>query len=118
MPSDSREVRRLAIDLGKTSTVSAVNARIAVKKTCADTKADAQSIVAVDTGNLKSSITYETSQTKTGASGLVGPTADYGMFVEAGTSRMPPQPYMRPAFDRRAPQLEEIMAQLKTGEIQ
>jgi hypothetical protein len=49
--------------------------------------------------------------------GEVGPTVDYGMFVEAGTSRMGPQPYMRPAFDRRAPILEQILEQLKPGDI-
>ena len=34
--------------------------------------------------------------------GRVGPTADYGRFVEYGTSRMAPQAFMGPSFDRNA----------------
>jgi HK97 gp10 family phage protein len=115
--SGSSEIRRLVADLKGAEAASRVMIRRAIQKTCADTKADAQSLAPVDTGALKSSITYETRAQRNSIVGEVGPTVDYGMFVEAGTSRMGPQPYMRPAFDRRAPILEQILEQLKPGDI-
>ena len=117
VPSPGTPLRRLAVDFGRASATARVGIRRVIQKTCADTKADAQAIVPVDTGTLKSSITYNTRATLTTVVGEVGPTADYGMFVEAGTSRMAPQPYMRPAFDRRAPIMEQVLEQLRLGEI-
>lgn len=56
---------------------------------------NAQAIVAVDTGFLKGSITGEVD----GLQGEFGPTAEYGAYVEDGTSRTPAQPYIGPAFN-------------------
>jgi hypothetical protein len=33
----------------------------------------------------------------------IGPTASYGIYVELGTSRMRPQPYLGPATEKHAP---------------
>jgi HK97 gp10 family phage protein len=84
--------------------------RVAVEKTSADIQRDAQIIVPVDTGHLKGSITHETRSTSDGAEGTIGPTAAYGDFVERGTSRMAPQPYMGPAADRNAPAFGDAIA--------
>lgn len=118
MSADVRQVRKLSVDLKALGPKAAKNARVAIKKTCIDTKADGQAFAAVDTGFMRSSITYSTWLTKNAAIGEVGPTADYAPFVELGTSKMPPQPFMRPAFDRRAPLLELALASLKTGELE
>lgn len=80
----------------------------AVIKTATDIEADAKRLVPVDTGYLRSSISREISASTFAGAGSefraeVGPTANYGAYVEYGTSRMGPQPYMGPAFDRRAP---------------
>lgn len=83
--------------------------RVVTQKTCADTKADAQALSPVDTGFLRASIGYETKALATAVVGEVGPTAAYGEYVEDGTSRMSPQPYMGPAFDRRAPEFEAAL---------
>ena len=103
MDVDVSALNKLAADLGKLGPTAIAGARLIVQKSCADTKRDAQAFAPVDTGNLRSSIGYETHETKAGAWGVVGPTADYGAFVEDGTSRMAPHAYMGPAFDRNQP---------------
>jgi HK97 gp10 family phage protein len=92
-------------------------AATAVIKTLADIEGDAKNIVAVDTGYLKNSISREiTADTFAGAGGQfggeVGPTAFYGEFVEYGTSRMEPQPFMGPAFERRVPAFMAAMGKI------
>jgi hypothetical protein len=39
---------------------------------------------------------------------VVGPTAEYGVYVERGTSRMEPQPYIEPAVRSVQSDLDEI----------
>lgn len=102
MDIDVSEVNQLAADLGKVGPELIGMVRVLVQKSCADTKREAQAFAPVDTGYLRSSISFETHATKSGAWGEVGPTANYGRFVEYGTSRMAPQAYMGPSFDRNA----------------
>jgi HK97 gp10 family phage protein len=88
-----------------------------VLKSLADIEADAKQLAPVDTGNLRNSISREiTSDTFAGAGGefggQVGPTASYGAYVEYGTSRMRPQPYMGPAFTRRVPAFLAAMGKI------
>lgn len=106
------QLNRLAADLGDAGRDALPLARLAVQKTAADIKTDAQTFAPVDTGNLKSSISYETRELAGSVLGEVGPTAAYGAYVEYGTSTQAPQAYMGPAFDRRAPMLEEALAQI------
>ena len=42
-------------------------------------------------------------------------TASYAPFVEQGTSRQAPQPFMGPATDRNATLFEEAMKRLAEG---
>lgn len=111
--TDFGELRALSIDLAAAAGRVGALASAAVRKTALDIQADAQAIVPVDTGNLKSSIGVDVAGD--GRFGVVeaeiGPTASYGAYVEYGTSRMAPQPYMGPAFDRRAPDLERTLGQ-------
>lgn len=55
----------------------------------------------VDTGNLKSGESVDVEGLRFEA----GPTADYGEYVELGTSRMPAEPYAGPAFDETLPSI-------------
>lgn len=103
MDADLSQVRALSVGMMKDAAALLPLARVVVQKACADTKRDAQALAPVDTGNLRSSIGYETRALKAGAVGEVGPTANYGQFVEDGTSVMSPQPYMGPASDRNIP---------------
>ena len=45
----------------------------------------------------------------------IGPTASYGVYVEYGTRRMSPQPYMGPALEANAPMFEKAIGDLMDG---
>ena len=104
-------LRSLATDLGKASAKAVPLASKAVRKTDADIEADGKAFAPVDTGNLRGSISTDTGV----LSAEVGPTAEYGLYVEAGTSRMAPQPYMGPAADRREPEFAKAMELIAQG---
>jgi HK97 gp10 family phage protein len=90
------------------------NAKIAIKKTALDIERNAKAIVPVDTGNLKNSIGHSDmrSLSRDSMAVEIGPTANYGRYVELGTSRMAPQAFMGPSLDRHVPAFNEAMAQL------
>jgi HK97 gp10 family phage protein len=112
---DASDLRRLAADLQRAGPETGKRAQVVVRKVARDIAADAKRMAPVDTGNLKGSIGHSDLRT-VGQSGTlsaeIGPTASYGEYVELGTSRMAPQPYMGPAADRHAPGFEQAMAQL------
>jgi hypothetical protein len=85
-----------------------------VRKSAFDIQHDAQGFVRVDTGFLKGTIS--TSFDGDGRFGKmvaeIGPTADYGIWQEIGTSVMAGQPYMAPAFDRREPEFRSALLAL------
>lgn len=106
------DLRSLAADFRTASGRVSAEARNLVKKTAADIAADAKRLSPVDTGNLRNSITYQTTGNAYYSEAEVGPTAEYGVFVELGTSRMGARPFMGPAADRHAPLFEQAMGQL------
>lgn len=111
---DTSEVRKLAVDLNRAGgRVGAKTAQV-IRKTAHDIQADAQQLAPVDTGALKNSISvsFEGDGRFGGMSAEIGPTVDYGLYVEEGTSRMAPQPYLSPAFDRRAPIMETALGRV------
>lgn len=85
-----------------------------VRRAALAVEADAKALAPVDTGNLRSSIS--SSFTGDGRGGAmtaeVGPTADYGIYQEFGTSTQAGTPFMGPAFDRQLPGFEAAVAQL------
>lgn len=84
-------------------------AGLVVQKTVSDLEAAAKSNAPVDTGALQNSITGE----MTGAlSGQVRATAEYAAYVELGTRKMSPQPYMTPAAESVRPAFEAAMGQI------
>lgn len=81
-----------------------------VRKAAYDVEAHAKSIVPVDTGKLKNSITSEfPSQTKA----IISPHTEYAAYVEFGTRRQRAKPYMRPAAERVAPAFLANMKRLE-----
>lgn len=102
------DLTRLAVELPAAGLRAGRLAQLAVAKTAADIEATGKTLAPVDTGNLKNSI-FATVGTLTAE---IGPSASYGAYPEYGTSRMPPQPYMTPAFDRHTPAFIEAMGLL------
>ena len=84
-----------------------------VRKVAFDTEADAKKLAPVDTGMLRNSIT--TAVANGGLTAGVVATASYAHFLEGGTSRMSPRPFMGPATDRHAPMFREAMGRLAEG---
>lgn len=77
-------------------------------------QADAQALAPVDTGTLRASIS--TSIEGDGRFGAmtaeIGPTVEYGIYQEFGTSTQPGQPYLTPAFDRQVGSFQAAVARL------
>jgi HK97 gp10 family phage protein len=115
MGMDASDFRKLTADLSKAPRSVGNGAQIVVRKSLVDGVAAAKNKVPVDTGNLKGSISHSDLRT-VGSTGTIGgefgPTAEYGPYVEHGTSRMAPQPFMGPAADLITPSFEQAMAQL------
>jgi len=80
-----------------------------VRKAAADIEAHAKSIVPVDTGNLKNSIQTEMESDLTA---VVGTNVEYAPYVELGTYKMAPRPYLGPAAERAKPCFEAAMKAL------
>ncbi|MDP9820386.1 HK97-gp10 family putative phage morphogenesis protein [Nocardioides massiliensis] len=116
---DASQVRALGARVGQAPERVGAKAAAAFRKTVRDIEADAKVLAPVDTGALRGSI----SSTTTGdgryghTEAEIGPTVDYGIYVEWGTSVQPGQPYLGPAFDRRAPTFTEALAQLATENL-
>ena len=112
MSADARQLAQLGVDLTTNSGRLKPQARAAVHKTARDIEADAKHMAPVRTGNLRNSISTTTTDVASVAEAVIGPTADYGAFVEFGTSRQSPQPYLGPAADNRLPGLEDALAEI------
>lgn len=102
-----------------------------VKKTAFDLQAQAQARAPVDTGFLKNSIYVEMQETSTygqvqdpegdqtllpeverpheRTTAIVAVAANYGVYVEYGTSHAPAQPYLTPAAENVKPEFERAM---------
>ena len=66
---------------------------------------------AVDTGTLRRSITYQVDENE--LVGYVGSNLKnppYGAYLEFGTSRMKPRPWLKPATEKSMEKIKEIMA--------
>lgn len=115
---DFSEVRALGSRMQGAGGRVGLKAAIALRKTAYDIEADAKSLAAVDTGNLRNSIsTSIAGDGRTGAMAVeVGPTAEYGIYQEYGTSTQPGTPFMGPAFDRRVPGYTAALAKIAESE--
>lgn len=80
-----------------------------VRATALSIETDAKARAPVDTGALRGSIHTEV---VTDLSAIVGPSVDYGDYVEYGTSRMAAQPFMTPAAEAARPRFIAAMKKL------
>lgn len=106
------DLRSLAADLRGAGEKAARGARLATEKSIADVTAEAKRISPYRYGTLRASIGYDVTESGGTIRGEAGPTVDYGLYQEVGTSVMSPQPYMGPAFDRYVDAYERALQQV------
>lgn len=97
---DTSELNRLAVDLTQAATRVQLGSATIVRKTALDCEAIAKSFCPVDTGALRNSIGVDM---ESPSRAVVGPTMEYGPYVEFGTYRMAPRAFIGPAVDRVEP---------------
>ena len=61
----------------------------------------------VDTGNLRNSITHATEDS--GHTVVIGSDVEYAPYVELGTVKMSPRPYLRPAIENHIPEYQSVI---------
>lgn len=71
---------------------------------------------AVDTGTLRRSITYKVNESeKVGRVGSTIKNPPYGLYLEYGTSRMKPRPWLRPALEINMPKIKQFFINALKG---
>lgn len=85
---------------------------VATAKATIDTANGARELAPVDTGYLRAAITTATGVSGSTVWGEVTAGAEYAPYVEHGTSRMAPQPYMSPSFEKNSAKWLQALGQL------
>lgn len=103
---ETQEIRRLARDVDAAVPEARKQARDTVRKGVFEIEKRGKVGAPYRTGNLRNSIESDFIGSNADlAQGETGPFANYGWFVEGGTERQAPQPYMGPAFDAVEPSI-------------
>ncbi len=115
---DDSELRQLAIDLEREAPRVGRQVSAAVRASARKVETSAKAGAPRKTGALAASIGVDIygSGSAQGMTAVVGPSEHYGLFVEHGTTSMAPQPFMQPALDAEAPNLERAIADI-AGEV-
>lgn len=108
MEIDASELEVLGRDISDLGQKAHDRAAQVVAKTAADISGSAARNAPYRTGNLSNSIGYDLY----GLEAEIGPTASYGIFLEYGTSRMAPRPYMKPALEKHEGAFLQALSQL------
>lgn len=107
---DTTEIASLAVAIGRAGPRARTSASFALRKVAADIERDAKILAPVDTGDLENSVS--TTISDAGMTAEIGPTVDYAIYQELGTSTQPPQAFLGPASDRHIPSLESAIARI------
>jgi len=103
---DTTELRVLEQDVAVASVAAEKQVRDTVRKGAFEIQARGRVLCPVRTGHLRNSISVDFRGSNMHlAQAEIGPEANYGAFVELGTERQAPQPYMGPAFDAVEPSI-------------
>ena len=102
---DFRGIERLQKAMRRAPVLIAEELGTAVRDLVLLVEAEAKKRCPVDTGLLRASITPVI---ESWAAGYVGTNTAYAPFVEYGTSKMPAQPFLEPAFEEGRKQASKI----------
>lgn len=64
---------------------------------------------AVDTGALRQSVTSSVEYTDTGVRGTVGSNLEYSAYLEHGTSKMKPRPWLSPSVAKNKEKIQQLL---------
>lgn len=111
---DTSEVRALGSRIAANGARIGARGSAVVRRAALAIEADAKVLAPYDTGNLAGSVsTTFTGDGRTGQmTAEIGPTAEYGIYQEYGTSTHGAQPFMGPAYDRQVPGYLAAVAKL------
>ncbi|MDD5358333.1 MAG: hypothetical protein PHX80_04250 [Candidatus Nanoarchaeia archaeon] len=70
---------------------------------------------AVDTARLVQSITHRIEYEANSATGYIGTKVPYGRYLEFGTSRMPPRPWLGPAVEKNKNRIKNLLNNAVAG---
>lgn len=112
--ADVHELNQVVVDLTRASGTVGEKASAVVRKSAFDIETTSKILAPVDTGALRNSIGTDIvgEGTSPVVEAQIGPTVNYGAYVEFGTSRMAPKAYMGPALDRHAPGFVAALEQI------
>lgn len=96
--ADRIELKRLTMNPHLVEDVGEQSARPLLGELGEQTKAEAQRLAPVETGALRDSIVTAVEGHGTDVAAIVAANIDYAHFVEFGTHRQSPQPFLRRAL--------------------
>lgn len=111
---DVSELNRLAVTIDNAAKSIGPTGAAVVQKAALDVEATAKAFAPVDTGALRNSIGTDVHGDASSrvVLAVIGPTVEYGPYVEFGTSRMAPRAFMGPALDRHTPDFIAALEQV------
>lgn len=89
----------------------------AVKKGASVIQERAKELVPVDTGELRNSIRTKVETDGDTVKGIIYTNKSYAAYVELGTSKQNPQPYMYPALSERENEAHNVIKDTIKSEI-
>jgi len=107
------EFARFAADLARAAVGLDESAESAVERVSKAAHATAYQIAPVDTGDLRSGLRVRRVKNRA----VVEVTSYYATFQEFGTTRMAPNPFIGPAFDRHAPDLVREVEKIRDATL-